>query len=177
LIPRAATRGLFTLLEAGLDILIRDYGAGDSAAVVDLIRQLQAHERGLYGRMKPPGEMGPWYIEKLLEACAAHRGRLLVAEEDGRILGYACVLTALSSETELDEVAYRYASIEDLVVACDHRRRGLGSRLLKACEDIARAEGAPWLRISVLADNATAIRAYGKFGFKDLFLQMEKGLS
>ena len=177
MIPRAATRGLFALLEAGLDILIRDYGTGDSAAVIDLIRELQTHERTLYDRMKPPSEMGPWYIEKLLQACAGHRGRLLVAEEDGRILGYACVLTAVSSEAELDEVAYRYASIEDLVVASDHRRRGLGSRLLKACEDIARAEGARWLRISVLADNASAVRAYGKFGFKDLFLQMEKGLS
>ena len=132
MIPRAATRGLFALLEAGLDILIRDYGAGDSAAVIDLIRELQTHELALYDRMKPPSEIGPWYIEKLLEACADHRGRLLVAEEDGRILGYACVLTAVSSETELDEVAYRYASIEDLVVTCDHRRRGLGSRLLKA---------------------------------------------
>ncbi len=160
-----------------MDILIRDYSTGDSAAVVDLIRQLQTHERALYDRMKPPNEMGSWYIDKLLEACTGHRGRLLVAEEDGRILGYACVLTAVSSEAELDEVAYRYASIEDLVVASDHRRHGLGSRLLKACEDIARAEGAPWLRISVLANNASAVRAYGKFGFKDLFLQMEKGLS
>jgi hypothetical protein len=59
-----------------LDILIRDYGTGDCAAVIDLIRELQTHERALYDRMKPPSEMGPWYIEKLLEACAGHRGRL-----------------------------------------------------------------------------------------------------
>ena len=75
-----------------------------------------------------------------------------------------------------DEVPYRYAYVQDLAVGAGARGRGLGTRLLARCEPLARAAGVRWLRVSVLSDNAAAVGAYRKAGFRPLFMDMEKEL-
>lgn len=158
------------------DIEIRDFAPADGPAVIALARELQAHESTLFDRMKPPDEIGDWYLDGLLGACREHGGRLLVAAQEDRLLGYAVVLTALTSEDEADERLYGYAAVRDLAVAETARGRGLGARLLAACEAIAREAGARWLRVTALAGNAGALRTYERFGFEPLFVDLEKRL-
>jgi len=159
-----------------VSILIRDYKAGDSDQVVALVKALQAHERALYDRMRDPADMGDWYLHHLQVSCAENAGRILVAERDAEILGYACVLTDLSSAEERDEVPYRYACVLDIVVSETSRGQGIGQRLLAACEGAARGAGRRWLRITHLADNRAAGLVYERFGFRNLLIEMEKPL-
>jgi ribosomal protein S18 acetylase RimI-like enzyme len=155
---------------------IREYDPGDKATLVGLARELQAAEIVLYDRMKPPAEIGDWYIDFLLERCAADAGTILVAAEGSTLVGYAVVLTEVSSKEEPDELDYTYALIQDIAVSESCRGRGIGAALLARCESVARQAGARWLRLSVLAANATALRAYNRAGFKPLFSTMEKSL-
>jgi len=159
-----------------MEILIRDYREDDSGQVLALVRELQAHEKAFFDRMRDAADIGPWYLGALQSACADGRGRVLVATRGGDILAYACVLTDQSSAEERDEVPYRYALVQDLVVTKAARGQGLGRRLLTACEAIARAAGVRWLRISHLADNHGAGKAYKSFGFQNLLIEMEKSL-
>ena len=78
-----------------LMVHIRQYQASDAPALIVLIRELQANEVALYERMKPAADMGEWYIELLKKQCAEDDGAILIAEEDGKVLGYAVVLTKL----------------------------------------------------------------------------------
>jgi ribosomal protein S18 acetylase RimI-like enzyme len=156
---------------------ITPYDTIDESEVVGLVRELQAHEAKLFDRMMPPHEMGSWYILRLLQKVGETGGTFLVARLEGRIVGYATLLARQTTETVLDEVVYSYASIGDLVVAESARGLGIGARLIEECENLARADGQKWLRITVLAANARARQLYERMGFTDCFIDMEKPLA
>ena len=124
--------------------------------------------------MKPPDDVGDDYVEYLLGECAKHAGTILMAVDGDAPVGYAVVLTAVSSKDEVDEIDYRYAYIPDLMVTRSYRRRGIASQLLSRCEDLARDAGVQWLRITALTQNADAVRTYEGAGFSSLLSVMEK---
>ncbi|MGH6875223.1 MAG: GNAT family N-acetyltransferase [Aestuariivirgaceae bacterium] len=70
-----------------------------------------------------------------------------------------------------------YASIGDLVVPEQARHLGIGARLIEECENLARAAGQKWLRVTVLAANSRAHRLYERMGFAYYFIDMEKPLA
>ena len=144
--------------------------------MIALARALQAHEHRAYPRMKPPEEIGSWYLDRILAEAARHAGLLLVAETDGVICGYAAFHGAVSSEDEPDEAPYSYAFVADLVVSEAMRGKGIGRLLMQRCEDLARAAGQRWLRLSVLASNAGARRFYDGLGLREHLLTLEKAL-
>jgi ribosomal protein S18 acetylase RimI-like enzyme len=158
-------------------VIIRSYAEADSDAVIGLVRQLQVHETQFFDRMKPPEEIGPWYIRQLFAVIERDGGALLVAERDGAVVGFAAVLTGVTSRESRDEVLYSYGQVLDLAVTREARHQGIGTRLLEACEAAARQAGVKWLRIGALAGNDTAIAAYAKFGFDHLSVTMEKPLT
>ncbi len=160
-----------------MTVELRDYAAHDRPQLIELVRELQHFEGTLFERMKPSAQIGDWYIDNMLADCARFAGSIFVAAQDGRLLGYATILTALTSKHEPDEIFYTYANITDLVVTEAWRGTGLGRRLLEECERVARTARVKWLRISVLASNDRAVQTYEKFGFAPLHLRMEKHLA
>ncbi|WP_119268600.1 GNAT family N-acetyltransferase [Taklimakanibacter deserti] len=156
---------------------IREYRESDAAAIIALIRELQASEVVLYERMKPAADMGQWYVDLLKKKCAEDEGVILIAEENGATLGYAVILTRSVEDGTGDEVPYDYAYVVDLVVAGQARRRGIGRMLLADCERRARDAGRDDLRITVLARNEGAHALYRALGFDDLLIDMRKVLT
>jgi len=157
-------------------LTIRDYRDCDEAAVLAVLRDLQAHEFQIYDRTRPPEAMGPWYIGLMKQATAEGKGRILVAQSDDGVLGYASMLTSVSAEHERDEIAYTYAYIDDLGVLASARSRGVGAALLEACEAIAREAGQRWIRLGVLAGNEGARSFYARQGYGEFLLTLEKRL-
>jgi ribosomal protein S18 acetylase RimI-like enzyme len=155
---------------------IRDFRAGDETGVLAVLHDLQAHEYEIYDRSRPPADMGPWYIAELIQETGEGRGRILVAEGNGTILGYASLRTCLSSEGEKDEIPYTYAHVDDLAVLASARSKGVGAALLDSCEELARAAGQGWLRLGVLAANDRARTFYTRQGYGELSLTLEKKL-
>ena len=155
---------------------IRDFRAGDETGVLAVLHDLQAHEYRMHDRSRPPEEMGPWYIEALKQETGEGRGRILVAEGNGTILGYASLRTCLSSEGEKDEIPYTYSHVDDLAVLASARSKGVGAALLDTCEALARAAGQGWLRLGVLAANERARAFYARQGYGALSLTLEKKL-
>lgn len=88
---------------------------------------------------------------------AARSAALIVAEEDGRLSGYALVLFR-----ERAEVARLYS----IAVTPKSRRRGIGAALLGAAERIARRRGCRAMRLEVHEGNATAIARYRKSSYR-----------
>ena len=75
---------------------------------------------------------------------------------------------------DFDEAAHVAGA--DLVVAREHRNRGIGAALLEAAESYAQDRKVNWLRIGVLAANAVADRMYAARGYETRFLMREKDL-
>jgi ribosomal protein S18 acetylase RimI-like enzyme len=89
------------------------------------------------------------------------RARIYVAREGGRVIAMA----ALHFTTSTAEGG-RVAGLEDCVVHPEHRRKGVGEKLLAHVLVQARAQGA--LRVMLLtdSDNTRAQALYRKLGFK-----------
>jgi GNAT superfamily N-acetyltransferase len=159
-----------------MPLKIREYNENDMGALIELVRELQAHEAQYFDRMKAPQDIDGWYIDKMVEACREHEGAILIAELEGIVAGFAALLTKVMSSGTMDEVPYVYGMVTDLAVAEQWRRTGIGTALLKECERRSREAGVNWLRINALTANVEATAAYRKFGFGDMVVKMEKPL-
>ena len=125
--------------------------------------------------MKPEADIGLEYIAWLQSQVEKHGGEILVAAQGGQAVGYAVILIRGPNEDD-DEVAYDYAYVRDIAVTASQRGKGLGKRLLDACEQCASKAGAERLRISVLSQNLGARQLYTSFGFVERITEMEKAL-
>ena len=76
---------------------------------------------------------------------------------DGSVAGYL-VLSSVLDEGSIDNVA----------VAPEHRRRGVGDALVADAVRRARVDGLACLLLEVRASNAPAIRLYEKHGFAEV---------
>jgi ribosomal-protein-alanine N-acetyltransferase len=79
-----------------------------------------------------------------------------VAEVEGALVGFA-VVRWLRGETA--------AELENLLVAQPYRRKGIATRLIRACTAWAAKAGAGALRLEVRASNAAALALYRRLGF------------
>jgi ribosomal-protein-alanine acetyltransferase len=82
----------------------------------------------------------------------------VVAEEHGRLMGYALVL--FNAGTSL-------ARLYSFAVDPEARQQGIGGGLLKAAEDVARNRDGTCMRLEVRPDNAAAIALYRSVGYRD----------
>ena len=89
-------------------------------------------------------------------------GTVLVAEDDGRILG--TIMLAAGASTELADSA-RTADIRALAVAPDSQGRGIGRLLLRSAVSRAAAAGLRRLLLSTRPDMRAAHHLYETEGF------------
>lgn len=102
-----------------------------------------------------PGEA---YLQRLLSK--PHFVALAAMEGDDVVGGLAAYVLE-KFERERSEV-YIY----DLAVAAAHRRRGIGTGLIRALEPIARAKGAYVIFVQADAADAPAVKLYESLGVK-----------
>jgi GNAT superfamily N-acetyltransferase len=155
--------------------MIRDYDpARDRAAVRACFAELQDVERGLEPAMPEGRAVAEAYVDFMLARCAEWDGTVLVAEEDGAVVGFICVWARVPPD-DPSEVRFS-AHVSDLVVLPAWRGRGIGRALLQRGETYARSRGAARLRIGVLARNADARRLYAATGFREVYVLLAKAL-
>jgi GNAT superfamily N-acetyltransferase len=128
--------------------------AADLPQLVELLGILFTQE----AELSPDPDKQRRALELLLADPA--RARIYVAREGDRVIAMA----ALHFTTSTAEGG-KVAGLEDCVVHPDHRRKGVGEKLLGYVLEQARAEGA--LRVMLLTDgdNVTAQALYRKMGF------------
>ncbi len=111
---------------------------------------------------RPAGEDGG-FIRSVLES---ERDDLLLAREDGRVLGLALVQDK-NTPPYPAFIQRRYTYLMDLVVDPKCRRQGVGRALMGAVKEWAKSRNAEFIELGVLAQNEGAIRLYENLGFRD----------
>lgn len=155
--------------------MIRAYEPANQEQVERCIIALQDFERSLEDDRVEGATIARRYLLELLDTCRKQSGQLFVAQVEGRIAGFVCVWLEGEPESYLTDHA-PYGYISDLVVLPPYRRQGLGSALLARAEVFAREQGAPALRINVLARNEGAKVVYHQAGFRDYEIRLLKDL-
>lgn len=158
------------------NVIIREYTPADEAALIGMVLELQAYEGQWYDRVRPASEMGPWYVADLLNQCAKDQGTILIAERDGKAVGYTVIYVGLSTAGDRDSVEYRYGRIGDLYVTESCRGAGIGHALIAECEARTRAAGVSWLTIRHDPQNLRPAQLYGRLGFRAIQVVREKKL-
>lgn len=128
---------------------IRPMTAADASLVADLTTQL--------GYATSPAETTE-RISILRERPDDHAA--LVAEEDGRVIGWVHVAIYTSLESG------RVATIGGLIVGEGHRSGGIGAELLTAAEAWARENGAAKMVVRSRVTRERAHRFYEREGYR-----------
>ena len=133
----------------------------------EIIRYIQKHElRELLDLYKYLNKDDPDLVEdaelkklwqEILEDPSQH---YLVVEVDGKLVS-TCVMIIIKN---LTRSASPYAIIESVVTYPDYRKRGIGTRLLKKAQEIAREKGC--YKIMLLTGRKEAIPFYENAGFE-----------
>jgi phosphinothricin acetyltransferase len=94
---------------------------------------------------------------------------VLVAEQNGRVIGWAALGTF--------RAAYTAAGVleDSIYVHHDFHRQGIGSRLLEALIAEARHLGHRSILANISADQTPSIRLHEKFGFQEVAHLLQVG--
>lgn len=95
-----------------------------------------------------------WSFGTIASAFENPAYEMLVAEEGGEIIGYGCTCTALDA-----------CDLENVLVAEEYRRGGIGKAILNALLDNAKERGAEKIFLEVRVSNSAALRLYLACGF------------
>ncbi len=125
------------------DLVLRDAGPGDVGALV-----------GLESRSFGGDHLSRRSFRRLIGRSSAG---LIVADCDGRLVGYALLLFRRGS---------RKARLYSIARDAEAAPPGTGRALLAAAERLAAASGARELRLEVRTDNAAALRLYEASGYR-----------
>lgn len=97
----------------------------------------------------------PWKREHFLHEISAPHSFPFVAEFDGEIAGYVCLMSL-----------FEEAQILDIAVAVEQRGRGVGRLLMEKAFDVAKEKGAEIMALEVRESGAAAIGLYQALGFE-----------
>jgi GNAT superfamily N-acetyltransferase len=142
----------------------------------DDLKILLEFEQGIITAERPfdptlkEGKIHYYNIEKMISASHIE---VLVAVADSKVIGsgYARLEAAkpyLNHET--------YAYLGFMYTDPNHRGKGVNSKIIEALKNWCRSKDIFELRLDVYNDNAPAIKAYEKVGFKKHLINMRMGL-
>ncbi|GAB2503219.1 GNAT family N-acetyltransferase [Lysobacter humi (ex Lee et al. 2017)] len=143
--------------EPGSDIRIRDARIGDASDVADLLAAL--------GYPCDREEAA----DRIAHVLGDPRQRLILAE----IGGHACGLVGMELRYSLARGAEQ-ARITALVVSPSCERQGVGRRLVREVEGIARQAGAARIEVTTAGSRDTAHSFYRSCGYSEASLHFAK---
>lgn len=133
---------------------LRDATASDLDALLPLVRQFYAHFGYPYSE-----EEKRRALEEIVSTPGL--GRVVLVRVEGAVVGYAVV--AFSFSLEYDG---RTAFVDELFVAPEGRRRGLGATVVRHVAALCRDAGIHALHLETEEDNVVAARLYERLGFR-----------
>jgi aminoglycoside 6'-N-acetyltransferase I len=158
-----------------MPITIRPY---EPSRDLEALRALNVEHQDFSRMLEPSWPPGKddvdRYVAFLERECATHDGCELLAEADGKTVGFVCVVSATRNDSPDDPASFAW--VHDIFVRPEHRRQGVATALMAAAESFAGSHGARELRLGVIDRNADARAMYRRLGFRDYLRILTKPL-
>jgi GNAT superfamily N-acetyltransferase len=150
---------------------IRPARVEDVAALLELHREV--HELHLVNR---PDQFKPTLDQeiaaKFRKQLEASDTKVWVAELDGKLVGHAVAVHYQRPEGP-NCPARQWWDVDQIGVASDYRRSGIGRALLRTVVDAATAAGIQQIELNSWAFNREAHAAFESFGFAPKYIRFE----
>ena len=152
-------------------MLIRLAVQADKAAINELRRQVKLlHTAG------KPDFFAPGFPQELADYLnvifAQENGEVVVAEQDGQIVGFAC-LSYVERPASVFRNALRYCDIDELGVDERFRRQGIGRAMIDFIRARAADRGFSRIELNMWEFNEGALKFYESMGFRTYRRYME----
>ncbi len=155
------------------EVTIRRAKSRDMAFIIELWKQLSKEHADLDDRFALRSEAeivwARWAGQRLRDTASI----VLVAESGDDCIGY---LLGHADEAQPIFEQRTYATITDLFVAPEFRRKGVGSKLFEEALAFFRSRELKHIRLNVLVKDAESRAFYEKQGFGDFLYRMWKTL-
>jgi len=112
------------------------------------------------------------YLKLLTKTMKDKRTIAEILEDNGILIGYLWV-----NLTEVEGYNITIAEVMDIIVVPDYQRKGIGTKMMKHIEEIAKKKGATLLRSDTGIENIASQKLHKKLGFKPYRIMYEKTLS
>ncbi|MCR4939402.1 MAG: GNAT family N-acetyltransferase [Treponemataceae bacterium] len=110
--------------------------------------------------------------KQLEEIIRSENQIMLVAEDDGKLIGFAHVMLQKAKAFScLKPQSNIY--LQDLLVTEAYRSKGIGSQLLNVAKDCGREMGVDFFRTQVFPMNKAGLRFYERNGFSTKMITIE----
>lgn len=147
------------------DIIIRDATEADLAAIRDIYNDAVEHTTAIWNEVLVDLDNRRAWLEQR----RAKGYPVIVAERDGRVVGYA----SYGDWRAFD--GYRHTAEHSVYVDRDCRGAGVGMALMRALIERARAARVRVMIAAIEAGNEASIRLHEKLGFRLVGIHREVG--
>ncbi len=111
-------------------------------------------------------EFGQQFIPVLLKKIKSENGKIVVALDNKKIIGFAVGI--IERQTELDEIANGYVkcgSILELFVKDTYRDKGIGKELVNKLESYLKESDCTKINLEVIHSNKDIVKFYNHIGY------------
>ena len=98
-----------------------------------------------------------------------HPHCIIVAEEDGEVVGWACLRTFRTKP------AYRFTAENSVYIHADHRGRGVGALLMRELVELGKRNGFHSIIAGIAEENPASEALHERFGFVRVANEREVG--
>ncbi len=158
---------------------IRKAKLSDVPGIVDMWRDFMKEHNCIVTRANP--KLKPYTILSrdareefrsfAIKKIRSRNGRVVVAEEDGRMVGYALFFIKKGPPVYTKKI---FGYISDLFVKRDFRKKGISSLFREEAIKFFRKKGIKHSSIMVSPTNTHARNVYKKWGFQEYHIEMRR---
>lgn len=156
-----------------LNLKIRPFSPKDLEELTEFWKEMERDPTVSGNFCLPTDENVARWQRFVMKVHEEDENQVLVAQMGGKLIGYIFFLRRAEFPLVTE---YSWASVNELFVHPDYRRRGIATELMKRAFDYLEAMGVTCVRLNVMKDNRAAIGLYRNLGFEEYSLKMEKKL-
>jgi GNAT superfamily N-acetyltransferase len=153
------------------EIRIREAVAGDLSALQELLTELLRHESAYDEQLRIDRRAERYFRVSIRRGLKAKRTKYLVAEHNGRIVGF------VHGEIRKRKPYYAarvYGMLHNIFVVREHRRAGIGRALTAALLRWFRLKKVKHIILNVYAGNKRAAKVWRALGFRERMIIFER---
>ena len=160
-----------------MEVTFREYSDKDKQQLLELSKKLGAFGKSIdpMKRIQNAPGFAEMDVDETLENVKKYQGKILLAEDNGKTLGFIIgVIWEQSEKNKLEIGPHILGEVVDLFLEDVYRGQGIGSKMLTLMEEYFKSKGCDSMWVGTFAPNKDARKVYEKFGFVDRSIGMLK---